>query len=113
MPNIVSTEFASRMTRFAVGNVQTTLTAVSPTNTITYAANKQMIMVGFDIMEVGQEEQVNTRFFIAKQDYPNHLPTKGWILTDGKRNYKVMETVEDVLDATYRIDCASQYARTR
>ena len=100
------------MTRFAVGNVQTTLTAVSPTNTEVYKANKQMIMLGFEVLEVGQEEQATTRFFLAKQDY-SHLPTKGWILTDGKRNYKVMETVEDVLDATYRIDCASQYARTR
>ena len=47
---------------FAIANITTTLTAVTPTNSEIYVANKQDIEVAFESFEDGREETVNTRF---------------------------------------------------
>jgi len=87
-----------------------TLTAVTPTNAETYVANKQDVEISFEIFEDGREVTIDTRFYLAKEDYST-LPTKGDILTDGTRNYKVISTHTDAIGVTYRVDCEAEHQR--
>ena len=91
---------------FAIANMTATLTAVTPTNTETYSANKQDVVIGFNIFEDGREQTADTRFYLNRSSYTT-LPSRGMILTDGTRNYKVLETHTDVANVTLKIDCAS------
>jgi len=108
--SIISSSLISDNLNFAVANMQTTLTAVTPTNSETYIANKQDIEVAFEIFEDGREVTIDTRFYLNKTSYTD-LPAKGMILTDGTRNYKVMSTHNDSANVTLRIDCSAQYQR--
>jgi len=80
--SIISSSLISDNLNFAVANMKTTLTAVTPTNSETYVANKQDMEVAFDIFEDGREVTIDTRFYLNKTSYTD-LPTKGMILTDG------------------------------
>jgi len=94
---------------FAIGQITTTLTAVSPTNDEVYVASKQNVAEGFSIFDDGREDAVETKFYINKSEH-SILPTKGMILTDGARNYKVVSTFTDSVDVTLKLECSSQYA---
>lgn len=108
--SIISSSLIGDNLNFAIANITTTLTAVTPTNSETYVANKQDIEVAFEIFEDGREETIDTRFYLNKGSYTT-LPTKGMILTDGDQNYKVMSTHNDSANVTLRLDCAGQYQR--
>lgn len=95
---------------FAISQVSTTLTAVTPTNAETYVCNKQDVELSFDIYEDGREQTADTRFYLAIADYAE-LPSKGMILTDGTRNYEVINTHRDATGTALRIDCAGEYQR--
>lgn len=108
--SIISSNLIGDNLNFAIANITTTLTAVTPTNSETYVANKQDIEVAFEIFEDGREETIDTRFYLNKGSYTT-LPTKGMILTDGTNNFKVMNTHNDSANVTLRIDCSGQYQR--
>lgn len=108
--SIISSNLIGDNLNFAIANITTTLTAVTPTNSETYVANKQDTEVAFEIFEDGREVTIDTRFYLNKTSYTD-LPTKGMILTDGSRNYKVMNTHNDSANITLRIDCSGQYQR--
>jgi len=108
--SIISSSLISDNLNFAVANMTTTLTAVTPTNSEVYVANKQDVEVAFEIFEDGREVTIDTRFYLNKSSYTD-LPTKGMILTDGSRNYKVMNTHNDSPNITLRIDCSGEYQR--
>jgi hypothetical protein len=110
--SIVSKDFARRMTRFAIRNNETTLTAVLPATGEVYKAARQSISTAFEIFEHGQEESADTQFFIAQGENTRE-PVKGDILTDGETEFKVMNVRTDSLQSAIRIECASRYARTR
>ena len=107
--SIISSALVKSNLDFAIGNVQATLTAV-PTNGETYLANKQDQQVAYEIFENGREVTIDTRFYIAKDDYTT-LPSKGMILTDGNKNYKVMNTHEDAINVTLRLECSAEDQR--
>lgn len=90
--------------------METTLTAVTPTNAETYVANKQDVEVAFEIFENGREVTIDTRFYLNKSEYST-LPTKGMILTDGSKNYRVINTHTDAANVTLRIECSAQHQR--
>ena len=94
---------------FAISQIQTSLTSV-PGNGETYIANKQDAESSFDIYEDGREEMIDTKFYINRNDY-SALPSKGMILTDGVKNYKVVNVHDDALNITRRIDCQAQFQR--
>jgi len=108
--SIISKSLVKDNLDFAIANIQTTLTAVTPTNAETYSANKQDIQLSYISFEDGREQTIDTRFYIAIDDYST-LPSKGMILTDGTRNYKVTDTMRDALGVTLRVDCSSEYQR--
>jgi|TARA_S200002703_G_scaffold152783_1_gene153573 hypothetical protein len=108
---IITPSFVSSNLKFAIANVSTTLTSVTPTtNTEIYSANKQDIEIAFAIFEDGRETSIDTKFFIDIDSYTT-LPTKGHILTDGSRNYKVIGTHRDSLNVTLRLDCQAEAQR--
>ena len=107
---IISSSLIGKNLDFAVGNVTTTLTAVTPTNSEVYAANKQDIENGFDLFVDGKEAVINTRSYINKTNHTT-LPEKGHILTDGTNNYKVVTTETDAVGVTIKLDCEAQYQR--
>ena len=108
--SIISGNLIGSNLNFAIGNMSTTLTAVMPTNSETYVANKQDVEVAFEIFENGREVTIDTRFYLNKAEYST-LPTKGMILTDGSRNYKVINTHTDAANITLRIECSAQHQR--
>ncbi len=108
--SIISGNLIGSNLNFAIGNMSTTLTAVMPTNSETYVANKQDVEVAFEIFENGREVTIDTRFYLNKSEYST-LPTKGMILTDGSRNYKVINTHTDAANITLRIECSAQHQR--
>ena len=95
---------------FAISQIQVSLTAVSPTNSETYLASKQDIEEAFDIYETGREETIDTKFYININQYTD-LPTKGMILTDGSKRFKVINIFDDSVGVTRRIDCTSEFER--
>ena len=108
--SIISSNLIGSNLNFAIGNMQTTLTAVTPTNAETYIANKQDVEVAFEIFEDGREVTIDTRFYLNKSEYST-LPTKGMILTDGSKNYRVINTHTDASNVTLRIECSAQHQR--
>lgn len=104
------TNLISDNLNFAISQLQVSLTAVNPTNSETYLASKQDVEEAFDIYESGREETIDTKFYININQYTD-LPTKGMILTDGVKNYKVMSIFDDSVQVTRRLDCFSQYQR--
>jgi hypothetical protein len=108
--SIISSDLVKKNLNFAIANISVTLTAVTPTNAEIYVCNKQDIDSGFTIFEDGREETLETRFFLNKTLYTT-LPTKGMILTDGTKNYKVVTTSEDALNVNYKIDCSAEAQR--
>jgi len=95
--------------KFAIAQVSVSLTT-SPSNGETYSANKQDAESSFEIFEDGREENIDTKFYIARSDY-SILPSKGTILTDGTTNFKVMSVHDDAVGVTRRLDCASEFQR--
>jgi len=95
---------------FAISQISATLTAVTPTNSEVYIANKQDVESGFEIFEDGREVTIDTKFYINRSDYSD-LPSKGMVLTDGSTNYKVINIHDDSINITRRLDCASQFQR--
>lgn len=108
--SIISSNLIGSNLNFAIGNMETTLTAVTPTNAETYVANKQDVEVAFEIFEDGREVTIDTRFYLNKSEYST-LPTKGMILTDGSKNYRVINTHTDAANVTLRIECSAQHQR--
>ena len=108
--SIISKSFVADNLRFAIGNMGTTLTAVKPTNGETYQANKQGMDAAFEVFENGREITIDTKFYIAKDDYTD-LPAKGMILTDGVSNYKVINLSTDAIGATLQLECSSTVQR--
>ncbi len=95
---------------FAISQISVTLTAITPTNSEIYIANKQDAESAFEIFEDGREVTIDTKFYLNRSDY-GILPTKGMVLTDGTTNYKVENIHDDSINITRRIDCSSQYQR--
>lgn len=110
MSTILPATLAKSHLDFAIGNMTATLTAVTPTNAEVYVCNKQDVQISFEIDENGRETTIDTRFYMAIEDYST-LPTKGTILTDGTRNYKVINTHRDAIGVTYRVDCEAEHQR--
>jgi outer membrane protein assembly factor BamA len=112
--SIIDSSLIRKNALFAIGNVSTTLTAVSPTNTATYVANKQDMEIAFAIFEDGRETTIDTKFYLtitATDHTEAQLPSKGFVLTDGTNNYKVMGTFKDAKNVTIRLDCQAQGQR--
>lgn len=107
---IISNDLIKRNLDFAIENMKVTLTRVDPPGAETYAANKQDVTAAFEVFDDGREATIDTRFYLAIADYAA-LPVKGWILTDGEKNYKVMTTDKDAPGVTLRLDCASEFQR--
>jgi hypothetical protein len=78
--------------------------------TTRYTANKQDVESGFEIFEDGREENIDTKFYIARSEY-SVLPSKGEILSDGTTSFKVMSVHDDAVGVTRRLDCASEFQR--
>lgn len=108
--SIISNTLVKDNLNFAIANIQATLTAVSPANTETYAVNKQDIQLSYVSFETGREITIDTRFYLAIDDYVT-LPSKGMILTDGTRNYKVTDVMRDPMNVALQIDCSSETQR--
>lgn len=103
------TDLISYNLKFAIAQIETTLTAVSPTNNEIYKASKQNVSGGFEIFDDGREDTIETNFYINKTQH-SVLPSKGMILTDGLKNYKVVSTSTDSVNVTLKIECSAQYA---
>jgi hypothetical protein len=103
------TNLISSNLTFAISQIQTSLTSV-PNNGETYIANKQDAELSFDIFGDGREQTIDTSFYINRSEY-SVLPSRGIILTDGATNYKVINTHDDALNITRRVDCQAQYQR--
>ena len=107
---IISKDFFTNNLRFAIGNLGTTLTSIRPDNGLIYQANKQGLDAAFDVFENGREVTVDTKFYIARNDYES-LPGKGDILTDGEINYKIVTLRTDAIGETLQIECSSEAQR--
>lgn len=95
-----------------LGHYSTTLTGVVPTTmaTATWSASKQGIRDGFDVLDSGREITLDTRFHL-NATATTTMPQRGWVLTDGATNYKVIERETDAAGVLLTLDCASKYQR--
>lgn len=109
--SIISQELLTGNLRFAIRNVQTTLTVISPASvTATYSANKQGLEIAYSVMENGREQTIDTRFYIAADDTTTP-PVKGFVLSDGVNEYKVVSINRDATQHTIRLDCEQRHQR--
>tara|TARA_R110000824_G_scaffold54684_3_gene150981 strand:- start:1006 stop:1338 length:333 start_codon:yes stop_codon:yes gene_type:complete len=97
---------------FMLGHYSTTLTGVVPTTmaTATWAASKQSIRDGFEVLDHGREVMLDTRFHL-NATATAVLPLRGWVLTDGESNFKVIDRETDAAGVLLTLDCASKYQR--
>lgn len=101
---------------FAISQIQVSLTQIledgsaHPTNATIYLASKQDVEESFDIYEDGREETIDTKFYVNKTSY-SILPKKGFLISDGSTNYKVINVFDDSVGVTRRLDCNSQFQR--
>ena len=97
---------------FMLGHYSTTLTGVVPTTmaTATWAASKQSIRDGFDVVDAGREVTLDTRFHL-NATATAIMPQRGCVLTDGATRFKVIERETDATGVLLTIDCASNYQR--
>jgi len=95
-----------------LGHYSVTLTGVVPTTmaTATWAASKQSIRDGFDVVDNGREITLDTRFHL-NATATAIMPNRGWVLTDGETNFKVIERESDAAGVLLTLDCASKYQR--
>jgi len=110
------TNLISDNLNFAISQLKVSLSAVTadgnphPTNTETYSASRQDVEESFEIYEDGREVTIDTKFYINKSSYST-LPTKGLLLSDGVKTYKVMGHFDDSVSVTRRLDCSAQNQR--
>jgi len=97
---------------FMLGHYSTTLTGVVPTTmaTATWASSKQSLRDGFEVLDQGREVQLDTRFHL-NATATAIMPQRGWVLTDGTTNFKVINRETDAAGVLLTLDCASRYQR--
>mgnify|MGYP003111320341 CR=1 FL=1 len=112
--SIIDSDLIRKNALFAIANVQTTLTAVAPTNTATYVCNRQQAEESFIVFEDGRETSIDTKFYLtitATDHTESQLPKKGFVLTDGTDNFKVIGISRDAKNVTIRLDCKAEGQR--
>jgi len=102
-------DLISNNLQFAISQVVVELTSI-PANGESYSASRQDVETAFEVFEDGREVTIDTKFYINRLQYAS-LPGKGWILTDGTKNYKVVSVHDDSVGAARRLDCASEFQR--
>ena len=95
---------------FAQNDFQTTLTVITPTSSVDveFTASQESIRERFEVEINGREQMVDSRFFININGVSTY-PSKGWVLTDDTRTYKVWETSIDNSGILLTLTCISRY----
>ena len=95
---------------FAQNDFQTTLTVITPSSSVDveFTASQESFLDRFEVELNGREQMVDQRFFININGVSPY-PSKGWVLTDGTRNFKVWEISIDNSGILLALSCISRY----
>ena len=111
MPSTITTDQLSADLNHALGDFPVTITMSVPTVGV-FSSTRMDLEYGFEVELNGRTEKVDTKFFINCSEYAT-LPSKGAILTDGERNYKVFSAQKDASQVELALDCISQFQSGR
>ena len=95
---------------FAQNDFQTTLTVVTPSSSVgvEFTASQESIRERYEVELNGREQMVDQRFFININGVSTY-PSKGWVLSDSTRTYKVWEISIDNSGILLSLSCISRY----
>lgn len=97
---------------FALDDFSDTLTVVLPTASVgvEFAATRRELQDAFSVDEHGRDTKLDTRFYLNINGVSPY-PTKGWVLTDGTRNFKVVGDFIAADEIGLTIDCEARYSK--
>tara|TARA_R110002167_G_scaffold143936_16_gene333560 strand:- start:235 stop:573 length:339 start_codon:yes stop_codon:yes gene_type:complete len=97
---------------FALTDFNDTLTVVLPTASAgaTFSATRRELQDAFSVDEHGRDTKLDTRFYININGVSPY-PTKGWVLSDGTRNFKVAGDYISADNVGLTIDCEARYSK--
>ena len=98
---------------FANNDCQVTLTTVSPSSSsgVEFTASQQTLVESFSVEVNGREAIIDQRFYI-KQYGLSTVPSKGWVLSTGGKDYKVWDTSVDAVGVLLTLTCISRYGES-
>ena len=95
---------------FANLDCQVTLTTVSPSSSsgVEFVASQETLGQSFMVEINGREEIIDQKFYL-NIDGVTTVPSKGWVLGTGGKNYKVFETDKSPDGLLLKLICISRY----
>ena len=108
----VTTAQLSADVDFALNDFQFTLTTVLPTSSVgvEFTATRRELQDAFSVEENGRETKLDTRFYLNINGVSPY-PSKGWVLDDGTREFKVVGDFLGAGDVILAIDCTARYSK--
>jgi len=97
---------------FALTDFNDTLTVVLPSASVgvTFSATRRELQDAFSVDEHGRDTKLDTRFYLNINGVSPY-PTKGWILSDGTRSFKVVGDYISADNVGLTIDCEARYSK--
>lgn len=95
---------------FANLDCQVTLTTVSPSSSsgVEFTASQEALQQSFMVEVNGREAIIDQKFYLNINGLST-VPSKGWVLSTGGKNYKVFETNKSPDGLLLKLIVISQY----
>ena len=109
MASVTTSQLSNDM-YLALADFSETLTVVLPSGNAgtTFDSTRRELQDAFTVDEHGRETMLDTRFYLNINGVSTY-PSKGWILSDGTRQYKVLSQYIDSGKVALTLDCESRY----
>lgn len=97
---------------FALADFPVTLTVVLPSASagVTFSATRRELQDAFSVDEHGRDTKLDTRFYLNINGVSPY-PTKGWVLSDGTRSFKVVGDFVAADNVGLTLDCDARYSK--
>jgi len=108
----ISTDILSADLDYALADFTKTLTVVLPAASAgeTFTATRRELQDAFTVDDYGRETKLDTRFYI-NIDGLSSYPSKGWIVSDGTRQFKVVTDYVAADNVGCVLDCEARHSR--
>ena len=110
MSSISNSQLSSDMDH-AIKDFGVTLTVVLPSSQSggTFSATRTSSTIGYVVTDTGRQIEIDASFFINLVGLSTY-PEKGWVLSIGSQEYKVMEIKKDPSHSALKLECVDRSA---
>jgi len=110
MASITTAQLSSDMD-YALEDFTDTLTVVLPSANAgaTFTATRRELQDAYEVDEFGRDKKLDTRFYLNINGVSTY-PSKGWVLSDGTRQYKVSSQFIGAGNVMLTLDCEARYS---